>query len=167
MIKVIENACTINIASLLYDRAISSTEWHFKFPQETTLENKHPKLDIIDNEIKNDFLAGVACSMLLNVFDAGGKDYFLPEIFYCGISIKDRHRKDNVHTDPANMKVLSILNPDWEKEWGGGFYYDGNTYDLKPGDFCIFDATKPHAAADIRTDKKRVAIDFWVRPINR
>ena len=102
MITVIENACSINIASLLYDKAINSTEWHFKFPQETTLENKHPKLDIIDTEIKNDFLAGVACSMLLNVFDAGGKDYFLPEIFYNN-SIKTGIEKI-MSTDPANRK---------------------------------------------------------------
>lgn len=166
MIRIIENGCSTHISTLLYDRAINSTEWHFKFPAGAPLEDKHPKLDVIDTDIKNEFLAGVACSMLLNVFDAGGKDYFIPEIFYCGISIKDRHREDNIHTDDASMKVLTILNPEWKEEWGGGFYYDGNVYSIKPGDFCVFDARKPHAAAPIHTDKKRVAIDYWVRSIN-
>ena len=166
MIHVIRNACSTYITSLMYDRSIASNNWHFRFPFGSPLEDKHPKLDIVDIEIKEEFLSGVACSILLNVYDSGGKDYFIPEIFYCGVSIKDKFREDNIHTDDAAIKVLGILNPEWDEDWGGGFYYNGDIIKLSPGDFCIFDARLPHASAPIHTDKKRVAIDYSVRPIN-
>ena len=154
----------------MLEKCISSEKWHFKYPWGSPLNERHAKLDIIDNQIKDEFLSGVACSLLTNIFDAGGKEYFTPEIFYCGVSIKDRHRKDNIHTDdgdrPYSIKILGLLNLYWEEDWGGGFFYDNQIVKLFPGDFCIFDPRIPHSAEEIYTDNKRFAIDFSVRSIN-
>ena len=50
--------------------------------------------------IKHPILAGLAMGLLIQIYEAGGRDLFLPEpICFCGISIKDKHRPDNIHTD--------------------------------------------------------------------
>ena len=170
MIKIIENCCSLSTLSLLRQKCVESNSWHFRYPMGFPLEDKHAKLDIIDKTIKEEFLAGIAVSILTNVFDHGGSNFFFPEIFYCGVSIKDASRKDNVHTDemdrPHAIKVLGILNHEWKEDWGGGFFYDDKVYHLRPGDFCIFDPKIPHSAEDIKTNTKRLAIDFSVRSIN-
>ena len=84
------------------------------------------------------------------------------------MAIKDRHRKDNVHVDDASrndtIKVMGILNNDWDPEtMGGGFMHGGVVHKLRPTDFCIFNPRIPHAADDIICDNKRFALDFSVR----
>ena len=47
---------------------------------------------------------------------------------FCGVSMKDKHREDNIHTDHEKdelkdtpiIKVLGILNSDWNHETDGG-----------------------------------------------
>ena len=128
----------------------------------------------IDNDdTKHPLLAGIAMGLLIQIYDKGGKDLFIPEIYFCGISIKDKHRKDNIHTDHDDdipkdwkvLKVLGVLNSDWKEEWGGGFTWNGNNYYLKPGSFYVFDPLVPHAASDIYCDEKRIAIDFTARAL--
>ena len=49
------------------------------------------KLNLIEHgHFKNPMLAGVAIGLMSQIYDAGGKDYFLPEIHFCGISVKDK-----------------------------------------------------------------------------
>ena len=38
-------------------------------------------------------LAGIAIGLMSQIYDAGGKDYFTPEIHFCGISVKDKSTK--------------------------------------------------------------------------
>jgi hypothetical protein len=93
------------------------------------------------------------------------------DLLFCGISMKDEHREDNVHTDhqkdelkdTAIIKVLGILNSDWKKTYGGGFEHGGVLHSPEPGDFIIFDPRVPHRAQDILTDKKRIAIDWTLK----
>ena len=88
-------------------------------------------------------------------------------------SRKDKHRKDNIHTDHEDdipkdwkvLKVLGVLNSDWKEEWGGGFTWNGNGYYAPPGSFYVFDPLIPHAASDIFCDEKRIAIDFTLRAL--
>jgi ectoine hydroxylase-related dioxygenase (phytanoyl-CoA dioxygenase family) len=81
--------------------------------------------------------------------------------------MKDRHRRDNFHTDYDAQddvyKILGILNTSWGDDWGGGFKHNDITYPMIPGDFIIFDPRIGHFAEDIKTDAKRLAIDFALR----
>ena len=96
------------------------------------------------------------------------KSWNIPEIFYCGVSIRDKHRRDNVHVDDPHrddtIKIMGILNHDWDVETKGGlFMHGGVVHKLRPTDFCIFDPRVPHAADEIISDDKRFALDFSVK----
>ena len=118
--------------------------------------------------MKDDFLAGITSAILVQIWELNDRKEFIPEIFYCGVSIKDKHRKDNIHVDDPNrddtIKIMGILNFDWDVETkGGGFMHGGVVYKLRPTDFCIFDPRVPHAADEIICDDKRFALDFSVK----
>ena len=167
-IKLIENACSPFYLDMIKHVASNDDSWNFKYPIGKPLDESHLKLDIIDNDdTKHPLLAGIAMGLLIQIYDKGGKDLFIPEIYFCGISIKDKHRKDNIHTDHNKQdnvnKILGVVNSEWQESWGGGFTHGGETTYIPPTSFAIFDSTVPHAAADILTDKKRMAIDFTVR----
>ena len=94
--------------------------WNFKYPIGKPLDESHLKLDIIDNDdTKHPLLAGIAMGLLIQIYDKGGKDLFIPEIYFCGISIKDKHRKDNIHTDHNKqdnvIKILGVVNSECKK----------------------------------------------------
>ena len=82
------------------------------------------------------------------------------------ISVKGQG-SDDPHTDTWDtdtVKVLGLLNSDWNsEEMGGGFMYDNKLHFLKPTNFVIFDSNKVHCAQDVLTDKKRFAIDYAVK----
>ena len=139
MIKIIRNVCHQSVLDFIFETAAKREAWHWKFPMGAAFDKKHAKLDIVeDGKIKDDFLAGLASSVLLQVWEANNRELFIPEIFYAGVAIKDRHRKDNVHVDDASrndtIKVMGILNNDWDPEtMGGGFMHGGSfiNYDLR------------------------------------
>ena len=85
---------------------------------------------------------------------------------FCGISVKGKG-KDDPHTDTWDtdtVKILGLLNSDWNSEtMGGGFMHDNKLHTLKPTSFIIFDSNKVHCAQTILTDKKRFAIDYAVK----
>ena len=104
----------------------------------------------------------------MQIWELNDRKQFIPEIFYCGVSIKDKHRRDNVHVDDPHrddtIKIMGILNHDWDVETkGGGFMHGGVVHKLRPTDFCIFDPRVPHAADEITSDDKRFALDFSVK----
>ena len=165
-VKIIDDCCSPMYLDCLKDIAISSENWNLIYPQSFSIDDKILKLDIIGGSgLKHPFLAGLALGLLFQIFEASGQA-FLPEMISCGISIKDKHRLDNIHTDEEKknnyVKILGIINSDWKEEWGGGFFYNGTRNYIKPTSFCIFDPTEDHAAEEILTDKKRFAIDFTV-----
>ena len=48
------------------------------------------KLNLIEHgNYKNPLLAGIAIGLLTQIYEMGGKDYFIPEVHFCGISLKD------------------------------------------------------------------------------
>ena len=182
-VKILDNCCSPDSLDFLKLVATAADNWNLQYPigidettgEEIPFEDKFLKLDIINNGIRNPYLAGLAMGLLIQIHEAGGQDLFIPEIWYCSISIKDKHRPDNIHIDHeasgpnslANasdnfIKVMGVINSDWEEEWGGSFFHDGTSYYAKPTSFYIFDQLKPHAADEIFTDKKRLAIDFTV-----
>tara|TARA_E500000081_G_scaffold49645_1_gene52872 strand:+ start:165 stop:599 length:435 start_codon:yes stop_codon:yes gene_type:complete len=137
-------------------------------------EDKHAKIDVIQGTtIHDDFLAGVSMSLLMMIHEkAKQSNVDVPlDLLFCGISMKDKHREDNLHTDHEKdelqdtpiIKVLGILNSDWQDSDGGGFIHNGITHKLMPGDFIVFNPRLPHKAEDIMTDKKRIAIDWTIR----
>ena len=170
MIHVIDNAAPIAILDFIRSIAEKRETWHYKCPTAAWVQfkDKHPKLDLIVNgNIVDNFLAGLAIGALMSTFDRGGHEYFFPEVLYSGISIKDSTREDNTHVDHDDrndiVKVLYLLNTDWQEEWKGGFKYDGEVYNFKPGTAIIFDPRVPHSADEILGDEKRLALDFSVR----
>ena len=94
-------------------------------------------------------------------------EYFYPEVSYCGISIKDEYRDDNPHTDHEKdtdyIKILGLLNSNWNEKDGGAFIHGKETVHMKSGNFVIFDPRVSHCAAKIKTHEKRIGIDFTVR----
>ena len=166
-IKILDNCCST--ANLDYLKHVSSTAetWNLMWPQATPIEDKFLKLDIVRKGIKHPYLAGLAMGLLFQIYEAGGQGLFYPEILTCSISIKDKHRIDNIHTDFDEsenfVKILGIINSDWEETWGGGFFHNGTSNYIKPTSFCIFDPSELHSCSEIFTDKKRFAIDFTVK----
>ena len=174
MATIVNNCCTPLFLDFIKHQVTKSTKWNFNYPMGKPFEDKHAKIDVIQGTtIHDDFLAGVSMSLLMMIHEkAKQSNVDVPlDLLFCGISMKDKHREDNTHTDhmddvPKNMKVLKVLgvlNSDWKQEWGGGFTWNGKTYYAKPGSFYFFDPRVPHRADDILCDEKRIAIDYTVR----
>ena len=166
-IKILDNCCSSDYLDYLKFIASTSENWNMKYPAGVSIEDRFLKLDIMhERDINHPILAGLAIGLLLQIYEVGGRGLFIPEIHWCGISIKDKHRLDNIHTDNEKqepfVKILGIINSDWKEEWGGGFFHDGTSNYIKPTSFCIFDPSEDHAAEEIFIDKKRFAIDFKV-----
>ena len=168
MIKILDNCCSPTYLDYLKGIASEQHTWNMMYPlgEEFSIEDKFLKLDIVCNGIKHPILAGLAMGLLLQIYEAGGRGLFIPEIYFCGISIKDKHTVRNIHTDHEKkeelVKILGIINSDWKEEWGGGFFYNGMSNYIKPTSFCIFDPSEKHSGEEILSDKKRFAIDFTV-----
>ena len=167
MIKIIDNCCSPAYLDCLKESSFATDRWNLQYPIGSVIEDKFLKLDIINTGVRDPFLAGLALGLLLQIQEAGGHGLFVPNVIkFCGISIKDKHRQDNIHSDYKEtspfVKILGIINSDWKEEWGGGFFHNGTSNYIKPTSFCIFDPSEEHAAEEIFTDKKRFAIDFTV-----
>jgi len=91
----------------------------------------------------------------------------LPEVSYCAISVKDKHRQDNPHTDHEKdldyIKIMGLLNSNWQPKDGGEFIHGEETIHMKPTSFVIFDPRITHCASPIKSHEKRFGIDFTVR----
>ena len=165
MIQVLENCCTASYLDMMKHAAESSSSWNMKYP--INLEPKHLKLDIIENEPLEPILAGMAMGLLIQIYDKGGKDFFFPEVSYCSISMKDRYRTDNKHVDHENdpdyIKLLGLLNSDWNSKDGGLFLHGDEAIPMVPTNFVVFDPKIQHCASEILTDKKRLGLDFTVK----
>ena len=165
-VKIIDNCCSPAYLDSLKDIAINAENWNLQYPTGYAIEDKFLKLDIINhNGMQHPLLAGLALGLLLQIHEADDRDLFITNMIkFCGISIKEKYRTDNIHTDQGNqtgvVKILGIINSDWKEEWGGGFFHNGTSNYIKPTSFCIFDPSEPHSAEEIFTDKKRFAIDF-------
>ena len=170
MLEVIEDCCSPYYLEMMKQSAISSSSWNMKYPTGKPFEDKHLKLDIIDNEVKEPLLAGMAMGLLINIWSKR-QDLFQPEVSYCSISMKDRHREDNLHRDHVKdldyIKILGLLNSDWESKDGGLFIYGDEVVPMKPCLFAVFDPRVLHSASEIFSDKKRLGIDFTVKKVNR
>ena len=174
MATIVKNCCTPLFLDFIKHQVTKSTKWNFNYPMGKPFEDKHAKIDVIQGTtIHDDFLAGVSMSLLMMINEkAKQSNVDVPlDLLFCGISMKDKHREDNLHTDHEKdelqdtpiIKVLGILNSDWQDSDGGGFIHNGITHKLMPGDFIVFNPRLPHKAEDIMTDKKRIAIDWTIR----
>ena len=165
MLEVITDCCSKYYLEMMHHAAMSSSSWNLKYP--IGLDDKHLKLDIIENKPLEPMLAGMAMGLLIEIYDKGGKEFFLPEVSYCSISMKDRYRADNRHVDhendPAYVKILGLLNSDWGPQDGGLFEHGDEVIPMVPTNFVIFDPRVQHCASEITTDKKRLGIDFTVK----
>ena len=167
MLEILPNCCSKTYLDMLHHAAMCSSSWNMLKP--IGLADKHLQLPIIENEVlpNTESLSGMALGLLIQIFDSGGKDFFLPEVSYCAISMKDRHSTDNRHVDHANdpgyIKVLGLLNSDWGPDDGGLFLHGEEVIPMVPTHFAIFDPRVQHCASEITTDKKRLGIDFTVK----
>ena len=165
MLEVITDCCSKTYLDMMKHAAMSSNSLNMKYP--INLEPKHLKLDIIENEPLELMLAGMAMGLLIQIYDKGGKDFFLPELSYCAISMKDRYRTDNPHIDHENdkdyIKILGLLNSDWGPDDGGLFMHGNEAIPMVPTYFVVFDPRVTHCASEILTDKKRLGLDFTVK----
>jgi len=146
--------------------AMNSANWNLKYPIGMPFEDKHLKLDIIENEPVDEVLAGMAMGLLIQIYDKRS-DLFYPEVSYCGISMKDRHRLDNKHIDHEHnenyIKILGLLNNNWNPKDGGAFVHGDEEINMVPTNFVVFDPRVPHNASKITTNEKRLGIDFTVK----
>ena len=125
MLEILPNCCSKTYLDMLHHAAMCSSSWNMLKP--IGLADKHLQLPIIENEVlpNTESLSGMSLGLLIQILDSGGKEFFLPEVSYCAISMKDRHRTDNRHVDHANdpdyIKVLGLLNSDWVQTMVGYF----------------------------------------------
>jgi len=173
MLQVIENCCSTSYLDMLKSAAMNSSNWNLKYPLGMSFEDKHLKLDIIENEPVDELLAGMAMGLLIQIYEsktyAGirSKDLFYPEVSYCGISMKDKHRLDNRHIDHEHdtdyIKIVGLLNSNWNSKDGGLFLHGDEAIPMVPTHFVVFDPRVQHCASEITTHKKRLGIDFTVK----
>ena len=173
MIQVIENCCSAFYLDMLKHTATNSSNWNMKYPIGMEFEDKHLKLDIIENEPINELLAGMAMGLLIQIYESktyegiSGRSLFSPEVSYCSISMKDRHREDNRHIDHEHdtdyIKIVGLLNSNWNAKDGGLFLHGDESIPMVPTNFVVFDPRIPHCASKITTNDKRLGIDFTVR----
>ena len=165
MLEAIIDCCSKTYLDMMKHTAMNSSSWCLKYP--INLEPKHLKLDIILDEPLEPILAGMAMGLLIQIYDKGGKEFFLPEVSYCSISMKDRYRTDNRHIDHEHdtdyIKILGVLNSDWGPDDGGLFLHGDEAIPMVPTHFVIFDPRVQHCASEITTDKKRLGLDFTVK----
>ena len=175
MATILNNCCTPLFLDFLKHQITKSRKWNFNYPTGKPFEDKHAKIDIIQGDTMHDeFLAGVSMSLLMMIHEKAKQENInVPlDLLFCGVSMKDKHREDNIHTDHEKdelkdtpiTKVLGILNSDWNREIdGGGFEHGNDIHKLEAGDFIIFDPRIKHRAEDIKSDKKRIAIDWTLK----
>ena len=173
MIQVIDNCCSAFYLDMLKHTATNSSNWNMKYPIGMEFEDKHLKLDIIENEPINELLAGMAMGLLIQIYESktyegiSGRSLFSPEVSYCSISMKDRHREDNRHIDHEHdtdyIKIVGLLNSNWNAKDGGLFLHGDESIPMVPTNFVVFDPRIPHCASKITTNEKRLGIDFTVR----
>ena len=173
VLEIIKDCCSTSYLDMIKFAAMNSSNWNLKYPIGMEFEDKHLKLDILENEPVDEFLAGMAMGLLIQIYEsktyAGikGKDLFYPEVSYCGISMKDRHRLDNRHIDHEHdedfIKIIGILNTNWNSKDGGAFQHGDEEIDMVPTNFIVFDPRVLHCASKITTNEKRLGIDFTVK----
>ena len=163
MLEIIESGIPLTYLDMMKYTAMNTEAWHMKYPQNHP--DKHLKMDIIDGEVRQPLLAGMAMGLLILLYDKRS-DLFSPEITYAGISIKDKNRLDNPHTDHVkdlgHIKIFGLLNSDWGSMDGGLFLHGDETIPMVPGTFVVFDPRITHSASEIHGNKSRIGLDFTV-----
>ena len=166
MLQVIENCCSTSYLDMLRFSAMNSANWNLKYPIGMAFEDKHLKLDILENKPVDEFLTGMAMGLLIQIYDKKS-NLFYPEVSYCGISMKDRYRLDNKHIDHEHdedyIKIVGLLNNNWNPKDGGAFVHGDEEINMVPTNFIAFDPRVPHCASKITTNEKRLGIDFTVK----
>ena len=163
MLEIIESGIPLTYLDMMKYTALNTEDWHMKYPQNHP--DKHLKMDIIDGEVRQPLLSGMAMGLLILLYDKRS-DLFSPEITYAGISIKDKNRLDNPHTDHVNdlghIKIFGLLNSDWGSMDGGLFLHGDEAIPMVPGTFVVFDPRVTHSASEIHGNKSRIGLDFTV-----
>ena len=165
--KIIKKSCALTYLNM-FKHFIPSVEFwdNEQVAEEDYAKINLSKLNLIEHgNYKNPLLAGIAIGLLTQIYEMGGKDYFIPEVHFCGISLKDNTTPLNIHTDnwdENKIKVLGLLSDEWKKEDGGGFWYNQIVYPMIPTEFIIFDPNVRHSSDKIKSNKQRMAIDFTV-----
>ena len=65
MLTVLKNCCSKTYLDMMKHAAMTSTHWNMKYP--IGLDDKHLKLDIIENEPLEPILAGMAMGLLIQI----------------------------------------------------------------------------------------------------
>ena len=166
VLEIIKDCCSTSYLDMIKFAAMNSSNWNLKYPIGMEFEDKHLKLDILENEPVDEFLAGMAMGLLIQIYDKRS-DLFYPEVSYCGISMKDRYRLDNKHIDHEHdtdyIKIVGLLNNNWNSKDGGAFVHGDEEINMVPTNFVAFDPRVPHCASKITTNEKRLGIDFTVK----
>ena len=172
----IDNAVPLMVLEYMRMRLQNEERWSFSYPKGAAFEKKHPKLTIYDGsdipEAK--LLEGMSHIILLSIYNSmvqQNMNLFHPSMLWCGASIKDKHREDNIHTDHEDdipddirvVKLLGLLHGEWPEENGGHFEWGGKIHTMTPVTFLSFDPLVHHRATDIVVDTKRIALDYTVR----
>ena len=166
---ILKNVCSKTYLDMFMHMLPKSDTWQNKEEHNVNYKKINlQKLNIVTHgKYDNELLGGIATGLLAQIYDAGGKEYLTPEMHFCAISVKTKNYPPNFHVDDwgeGRLKVLGILNSDWNREIdGGGFEHGDKIHKLEAGDFIIFNPRIKHRAEDIISDKKRIAIDWTIR----
>ena len=170
MLEIIDFGKHHTILKALYEVSMMEDSWHIRYPQTEPIEDRFFKYDIcVSWRPQKEYLFGLASALLLQLNDSLENKLFDPQkIQYCGVSLKDSSLIDKKHIDHQResdiIKVFGILNPDWDPDIDGGEFVHGDVVvPMSFGTFCVFDPRVEHYANKIKSNKKRIAIDFGVK----
>ncbi len=170
-LTIVKDVVPLHLLDLFKKWSISCEQWGMAYPINHPIEERFFKLNVINNDgntIEKATGAGIAYAIISMIHEKC--KLFKPEILCCGIGLRDKNTKSNMHTDHKHdlpeemnvMKILGLLDSDWKEDWGGGFHWDGKDYYAPPGSFMIFNPRIPHKAGEIYCEKKRFAVDYTV-----
>ena len=116
--QIVKDCCSKSYLDMMRLQAEQSENWTFRFPMNKEkyipIEEKFPKMSLIKSEVvpENAVLAGLAMGLLIQIWEKSHRAFFIPEITWCGISIKDSEFCILVHSHPKfgslSLEIISI-----------------------------------------------------------
>jgi len=82
--KIIQNAVSPLLLDYMRLQAENSDKWNFKYPLgKTPFHLKHAKLEIKGDKVFDDFLFGIAQSILICLYEKEQKVFYPDPIIFC------------------------------------------------------------------------------------
>ena len=99
-LTIIKDAVPLHLLDLLKNWSLSCEQWGLAYPINYPIEERFLKMNVINNDgnTKEKAIgAGIATAIICMIHQKC--KLFDPRILCCGIGVRDKHTKSNIHTD--------------------------------------------------------------------